>query len=73
MIIGAIGYWTTHGYVNNAIERNVRIRSTVIARTLEQFLDNRIRDISLLNLSRINRESLLEFVRRQIKIDPDLV
>ena len=70
--ISCIGYFTIYSYMNTAIERNVRIRSTVIARSIEDFLDNRIRDISYLRQGRIDRQNLLEFMQRQVRLDPGL-
>ncbi len=70
--IGTLGFFTIHQYVNTAIERNVRIRSTVIARSIETFLENRIRDISYLRQGRVDRSALLEFMQRQARLDPDL-
>lgn len=70
--IGIVGVLTNRRYIDNAVERNVRLRSTVIARSLETFLNNRIRDISLLSRSQINQESLLNFMQRQAAIDPSM-
>jgi len=72
MCIGIIGYLTINKYMDIAIERNLRIRSTVIARSLETFLDNRIHDILYLNQERIDRQSLLDFIERQARLDPKL-
>jgi len=70
--IGYLGYFSIYGYMNTAIERNVRIRSTVIARSVEDFLANRIRDILYLRQGRIDRQNLLEFMQRQNRLDPEL-
>jgi DNA-binding NtrC family response regulator len=70
--IGCIGYLTVHAYMNTAIERNVRIRSTVIARSIEDFLDNRIRDLLFLRQGRIDPQTLQEFLQRQVRLDPGL-
>jgi DNA-binding NtrC family response regulator len=58
--------------MNAAVERNIRIRSTVIARAIEEFLNNRIRDLAFLRQGRIDRQSLNEFMRRQVRLDPGL-
>lgn len=71
-VIGYIGYFTIYDFMNTAIERNVRIRSTVIARSVEDFLANRIRDIQYLRQGRIDRQNLLEFMQRQNRLDPEL-
>jgi hypothetical protein len=41
--------------MNTAIQRNVRIRSTVIARTIEDFLANRIHENLHFSQGRIDR------------------
>jgi DNA-binding NtrC family response regulator len=70
--IGYLGYFSIYGYMNTAVERNVRIRSTVIARSIEDFLTNRIRDILYLRQGRIDRQTLMDFMQRQNRLDPEL-
>ena len=71
-VIGYLGYFSINEHMNTAIERNVRIRSSVIARSIESFLANRIRDILYLRQGRIDRQNLLDFMQRQNRLDPEL-
>jgi DNA-binding NtrC family response regulator len=70
--MGVVGIVTNRRYIDNAVERNVRLRSTVIVRSLETFLNNRIRDISLLSRTQVNQDSLLQFMQRQAAINPSM-
>ncbi len=64
------GFTTSHGYVKDIIERNVKMRSAVITRTLEGFLEKCVQDVQYLNLGQLDSQRLMEFMTRRSVITP---
>ncbi len=58
--------------MKEAIERNVKMRSVVIARTLEDFVERSIQDLLYLNQGHVDQTVLHEFMTRRSRITPGL-
>jgi DNA-binding NtrC family response regulator len=66
------GFTISRDYVKETIERNVKMRSVVISRHLEDFVEQCIQDLLFLNQGHVDQAVLLEFMARRSRITPGL-
>ena len=66
------GFTISRDYVKEAFERNAKMRSAVIARNLEDFVERCIQDLLLLNQGHVDQTVLKEFMAKRSRITPGL-
>ena len=66
------GFTISREYLKESIERNVKMRSAVISRTLEDFVERSIQDLLFLNQGHVDQKVLYEFMTRRSRITPGL-